>query len=56
LISPAALLVLKRLSEFQYQFQNFEDAEAVYLGPYALENGAVYDGQWKFGLRFGKGK
>jgi len=26
------------------------------LGPYEFENGAVYVGQWKSGVRHGKGK
>ena len=55
-VSSQAQQILLSIGAYNYSAQEFEDSESVYLGPYLLENGAVYDGQWKFGLRHGKGK
>ncbi|KAM3129306.1 hypothetical protein pb186bvf_018593 [Paramecium bursaria] len=54
LLSYQANQLLMQLGAFVYV--KGEDSEAVYLGPYMIDNGAIYDGQWKFGLRHGKGK
>ena len=33
-----------------------EDKKLPFLDPHELENGSIYIGQWKNGLRHGKGK
>lgn len=47
---------MDKLGPFAYTFATFDDNEAVILGPYELENNSVYVGQWKNGLRHGRGK
>jgi len=42
------------LGEFNYgEAKNTEGTE---LGPYKLDNGAVYEGNWLKGARHGRGK
>ena len=48
--------VVAKLGEFKYIYPEFNDLNAVTLGPYQLENQSVYIGQWKNKLRSGKGK
>ena len=45
---------LDRFGEFKYAKE--EDKSLPYLEPYESENGAIYIGQWKNGLRHGRGK
>ena len=40
----------------KYPITTANDNDLVDLGPYQLESDAVYEGQWKNGLRYGKGK
>ncbi|WP_372937634.1 hypothetical protein [Seonamhaeicola sp.] len=46
---------MERLGPFKYT-EHFDDLDIAELGPYEFDNGAVYIGQWKNGLRHGKGK
>ena len=43
------------MGKFQYPSE-IDDPDIIELGPYEFENMAVYIGQWKNGLRHGKGK
>nr|CAD55810.1 p38 protein [Tetrahymena thermophila] len=47
---------LQKCGDFIYDCPQYDDAEAVELGLYQLENGSVYKGQWKNGMRHGRGK
>jgi len=47
---------LENLGAFKYTFTEEEDPDCIELGPHEFENGAVFIGQWKIGLRHGRGK
>lgn len=51
------LLALQKFGEYEYPKDHSNPySDCVYLPPHEFENGAVYEGQWNFGLRHGKGK
>ena len=47
-----------KLGPFKFEGQNDpKDVELITRGPFELDNGAIYEGQWsKDGLRYGRGK
>lgn len=48
---------MEKLGNFKYPELKDKDLEKLpTLGPFELENGAIYLGQWKQGSRHGKGK
>lgn len=56
-MSPLTKQIIDELGVYLYSNNSSpEDQDTVYLGPYQLESGAIYDGQWKHGVRHGKGK
>jgi len=54
--NPNTKLQLQKFGEYKYTSEVAEYKLLPYLGPYELENNAVYYGQWKDGLKHGKGK
>ncbi|KAL4461520.1 hypothetical protein ABPG74_016144, partial [Tetrahymena malaccensis] len=48
--------ILNKLGNYIYKYSQYDDKDAVKLGLYQLKNGDVYQGQWKNGLRHGRGK
>ena len=54
--NPNTKLQLQKFGEYKYSSEVAEYKLLPYLGPYELENNAVYYGQWKDGLKHGKGK
>ena len=52
----AAQSTYDKIGEFNYDQNHQEDSHLPKLGPYEFDNGAVYIGQWKQGVRHGKGK
>mmetsp|Transcript_23481 Transcript_23481/g.20409 ORF Transcript_23481/g.20409 Transcript_23481/m.20409 type:complete len:198 (+) Transcript_23481:701-1294(+) len=54
--NPNTMATLQRIGAFDYNNDEPEDNDLPRLGPYELENSAVYIGQWKKGLRHGRGK
>eukprot|EP01016_Furgasonia_blochmanni_P000704 TRINITY_DN1020_c0_g1_i10.p1 TRINITY_DN1020_c0_g1~~TRINITY_DN1020_c0_g1_i10.p1 ORF type:complete len:419 (+),score=58.08 TRINITY_DN1020_c0_g1_i10:65-1321(+) len=53
--NPATIEVLRQLPPFEFDVDDEEDKYLPFLGPYMFENGAVYEGQWKSGMRHGRG-
>jgi hypothetical protein len=55
-----SLQTLKRIGDFDYDskpdLSPAADDDLITLGPYELDHKAVFEGQWKNGLRHGKGK
>ena len=43
------------MGPFKYD-EHEEEKDVIELGPHLFENGAVYIGQWKNGLKYGKGR
>ena len=51
------LFTLNKIGEYVYPKDHSNTySDCIYLQPHEFESGAAYDGQWKFGLRHGKGK
>jgi hypothetical protein len=48
--------VVHRIGPYRFANDDPADANLPHLGPYELENSAVYIGQWRNGLRHGRGK
>ena len=55
--NPNSEHVLNQLGPYKYTEKHDKETEDLpFLGPYELENEAIYYGQWKKGLRHGKGR
>jgi hypothetical protein len=54
--NDATKSMYEKLGSYVFNHQEFDDSEAVKLGPHELENFSVYIGQWKNGVRHGRGK
>ena len=54
--NPLTQQAMQKCGPFNYDRDRPEDKELPSLEPYEFENGAVYTGQWKFGMRHGRGK
>jgi len=54
--NPNTEQTLSKVGKFNYNCPNLEDSSLPQLGPYELENNAVYIGQWKLGARHGRGR
>lgn len=57
--NPNTKAILEALGPFKYECDKemmAECADLPTLGPYELEGGAIYIGQWKNGFKHGKGK
>lgn len=55
--NPGLEIALKKLEKFKYEQDNSQFEGFPHLGPYKiLKDDSVYEGQWKNGERFGKGK
>lgn len=48
--------VLKKYGNFIYDSSQNEDLEAIDFSSFKLKDNAVYKGQWKNGLKNGRGK
>jgi len=55
-LNPVTSKILEKYGPFKYENDEQEDLDLPQGGPYELENGAIYIGQWKIGQRHGKGK
>ena len=57
--NPNTKAILEALGPFKYEQDADmlkECSELPSLGPYELDGGAIYIGQWKKGMKHGKGK
>ena len=54
--NQAAQATYNKIGEFVYDQDEDDDKQLPRLGPYEFENGAVYIGQWRQGVRHGRGK
>jgi hypothetical protein len=54
--NPNTKLQIQKFGDYKFTKEVGEYKDLPYLGPYELENNAVYYGQWKHGLKHGKGK
>ena len=54
--NPNTKAILNKRGPFNYQNDTKDIANLPTLGPYELDNGAVYTGQWLEGSRHGRGK
>lgn len=47
--------VEKKKGKFVYDYEPLENHELPFFGAYEMEDGSVYEGQWEFGKRQGRG-
>jgi MORN repeat len=53
--NPGIEKIVKEIGEFRFELDELEDKSLPFLQPYKLENGIIYQGQWKHGERHGRG-
>lgn len=54
--NPGLSSIEQKKGKFQFEENQAEEANLPVLGPYMLKDGVVYEGQWKNGMRHGRGK